>query len=161
LVEPLTNSVETRDGSEEFLTAFDAFAQAVRRARGASVQNGDGDLTLSQYALLAPLIERSGARVRELAIDAGITAPTATRILDALERRGIVRRARAAEDRRGVTVTLTDDGQEVLASQAEWLRSRQEAFFASLPPGERDRAPDLLMRLAALIDELAAGPAGT
>jgi DNA-binding MarR family transcriptional regulator len=157
-MEPRANGARAGVGSEEFLAAFDAFAQAVRRARGASVQNGDGDLTLSQYALLAPLINRSGARVRELATDAGITAPTATRILDALERRGIVRRTRSAEDRRGVTVTLTDDGQQVLASQADWLRSRQAAFFASLPPGERESAPDLLMRLAALIDELAAGP---
>jgi DNA-binding MarR family transcriptional regulator len=147
------------NGSDEFLAAFDAFAQAVRRARGASVQNGDGDLTLSQYALLAPLVDRTGARVRELAIDAGVTAPTATRILDVLERRGIVRRARSAADRRGVTVTLTNEGREVLTGQAQWLRSRQQAFFESLPPGERERAPDLLMRLAGLIDELAAGPA--
>jgi hypothetical protein len=38
------------------------------------------------------------------------------------------------------------------------LRGRQRAFYASLPEVERELAPDLLMRLAALIDELAAGP---
>jgi len=147
-----------RHSSEEFLTAFDTFAQAVRRARGASVQNGDRDLTLSQCALLEPLTERQAARVQELAADAGIAPPTATRILDALERRGVVRRTRSSEDRRGVTVTLTQAGREALASQAEWLRSRQHAFFSGLPPDERELAPDLLMRLARLIDELAAGP---
>jgi len=144
--------------SGEFLSAFDAFAQAVRRARGVPIANGDRDLTLSQYALLAPLTERHAARVRELAADAGITAPTATRILDALERRGIVRRTRSSEDRRGVTVTLTQAGREALGSQAEWLRSRQQAFFSNLPPEERELAPDLLMRLAGLIEDLAAGP---
>jgi len=152
------HALDVQLGSEEFLTAFDAFAQAVRRARGASVQNGDRDLTLSQYALLELLTERHAARVQELAADAGIAAPTATRILDALERRGIVQRARSSEDRRGVTVTLTQAGRQALGSQAAWLRSREHLFFWSLPPDERELAPDLLMRLAGLIDELAAGP---
>ena len=57
-----------------------------------------------------------------------------------------------------MTVTLTDFGREALRSQDEWMRGRQTAFFAGLPPAERELAPDLLVRLAALIDELAAGP---
>jgi DNA-binding MarR family transcriptional regulator len=145
--------------AEQFLAAFDAFAQAVRRARGASVPSNGRDLTLSQYGLLAPLADRHGANVRELASDAGITAPTATRILDALERRGIVARTRSAHDRRAVTVTLTDTGRGVLESEAAWRRGRQLRFFATLPAHEQELAPDLLLRLAALIDQLAAGPA--
>jgi DNA-binding MarR family transcriptional regulator len=143
------------DGTGRFLEAFDAFTQAVRRARGATIQADE--LTLSQYGLLQGLAVRRTARVRELAEDAGIAASTATRILDALERRGIVRRRRADDDRRAVTVTLTGLGEELLDSQHEWLRGRQRAFFAGLPADERELAPDLLLRLAALIDELAAG----
>ncbi|MBV9839347.1 MAG: MarR family transcriptional regulator [Solirubrobacterales bacterium] len=144
---------------EDFLAAFDAFAQSVRRARGAA---GDGarPLTLSQYALLRALSDRTAARVRELAGEAGVTASTATRILDTLERREIVRRARSSKDRRGVTITLTDGGREALRAQDEWLRGRQRAFYASLPIDEQRLAPDLLIRLAALIDELATGPPG-
>ncbi len=104
------------------------------------------------------LTEGGQARVVELANAAGVTPPTATRILDALERRGIVERRRAPEDRRGVTITLTPNGRELLDTQHEWLRSRQEAFYAELPAGERAVAADLLVRLAALIDELAPGP---
>jgi DNA-binding MarR family transcriptional regulator len=144
--------------AEEFLSAFDAFAQAVRRARGAPAQAGERALTLSQYALLQGLAGREGARVQELAAEAGITPSTATRILDVLERRGIARRARAREDRRGVTVTLTELGRQLLSSQHDWMRARQRAFYASLPDEERELAPDLLLRLAALIDELAVGP---
>jgi DNA-binding MarR family transcriptional regulator len=140
----------------DFLTAFDAFTQAVRRARGAAAANGG--LTLSQYGLLEGLLSRPVARVQELAGSAGITPSTATRILDALERRGVVRRVRSLEDRRVVAVSLTDLGRELLEDQQEWLRGRQRAFYASLPPTEQGLAPDLLLRLAALIDELAAGP---
>jgi DNA-binding MarR family transcriptional regulator len=144
--------------TDEFLSAFDAFAQAVRRARGAAATSGEQGLTLSQYGLLQGLAGRDCARVRELAAEAGIAPSTATRILDALERRGIVQRTRADEDRRGVTITLTPLGQEQLESQDQWLRGRQRAFHEGLPLEERELAPDLLLRLARLIDELAAGP---
>ena len=40
------------------------------------------------------------------------------------------------------------------------MRGRQRAFYATLPEVERELAPDLLLRLAALIDELAVGPGG-
>jgi DNA-binding MarR family transcriptional regulator len=143
----------------EFLTAFEAFAQAVRRARGATAPDPDA-LTLSQYGLLQALADREHARVRELAAEAGVTPSTASRILDALERRSIVRRTRSREDRRGVTVTLTEQGRAALRAQGDWQRERQLAFYASLPSEEQALAPDLLIRLAALIDELAAGDSG-
>jgi DNA-binding MarR family transcriptional regulator len=108
--------------------------------------------------MLQTLTVSEHARVRDLAAEAGVAASTATRILDALERRAIVTRTRSAEDRRGVTVTLTDFGREVLHAQDAWLRGRQRAFFDDLPEIEQELAPDLLVRLAALIDELAAGP---
>jgi DNA-binding MarR family transcriptional regulator len=147
-----------RSGSEEFLAGFDALAQAVRRARGANSHTADGGLTLSQYGLLEGLAHRRAARVQELAAAAGISASTATRILDALERRGIVRRTRSDQDRRAVAVSLTKHGHDLLRAEDEWLRGRQRAFYASLPAADQELAPDLMLRLAALIDELAAGP---
>jgi DNA-binding MarR family transcriptional regulator len=146
-------------GVDEFLISFDALAQAVRRSRGTQAQSRDDALTLSQYALLQALASRETARVQELASEAGVTPSTATRILDALERRAIVSRRRLDEDRRGVTVSLTTQGREALNGQDAWLRGRQRAFYAGLPATEQELAPDLLVRLAALIDELAAGPA--
>jgi DNA-binding MarR family transcriptional regulator len=145
--------------AEDFLVAFETLAQAVRRARGAVAQDTPGRLTLSQYSLLLPLSGSDTARVSDLAAGAGIAPSTASRILDALERRAIIRRARSMEDRRGVTVTLTDHGRAALAQQHEWMRARQLEFFADLPDEERQLVSDLLVRLAALIDELSCGPA--
>lgn len=148
----------THTGTDAFLTGFDALAQAVRRARGATPPPGEQILTLSQHALVRGLADRERARVRELADDAGITASTATRILDALERRGIVERRRSDRDRRAVTVSLTPPGRRLLEDQDAWFRARQRSFYATLPAAEQELAPDLLVRLAALIDELAGGP---
>ena len=149
------------DGDPDaFLEAFDAFATAIRRARGVPAQDGDGrlNLTLSQYTLVRALAGREAARIGDLAGDAAIAPSTATRILDALERRAMVRRHRVAEDRRGVTITLTERGRAALHRQDAWMRGRQRAFFDELPDDERAVASDLLVRLAALIDELAVGP---
>lgn len=146
-------------GAEDFLVAFETLAQAVRRARGAVAQDTPGRLTLSQYSLLLPLSDADTARVSDLAAGAGIAPSTASRILDALERRAIVRRARSVEDRRGVTVTLTDHGRSTLDQQHEWMRARQLEFFDDLPGEERLLVSDLLVRLASLIDELSCGPA--
>ena len=144
--------------SDQFLASFETFAQAVRRARGAPTPSREGTLSLSQYALLQSLDSCETARVQELAAEAGVTPSTATRILDALERRRIVRRSRSAEDRRGVTVELTAAGRKTLRDQHAWMRGRQVAFYDELPEIEQELAPDLLRRLAKLIDELAAGP---
>jgi hypothetical protein len=55
--ERMTASASDLD-TDDFLTAFDAFAQAVRRARGAPAQSSERpSLTLSQYGLLQGLAE--------------------------------------------------------------------------------------------------------
>lgn len=144
---------------ERFLESFDVLVQAIRRARGAQTApsiNGHG-LTLSQYGLLQPLTNGDPARVSALSSDAGIAPSTASRILDVLERRELIKRDRHAGDRRGVEVSLTDEGRRLLHDEDEWLRGRQRAFYEGLPEDEAELAPDLLRRLASLIDELAAG----
>ncbi len=152
-----TVAIRTGDEDQEFFVAFDEFARAVRRARGAQPRSTEGTLTLSQYALLEALSARHTARVAELAEEAGVTASTATRILDTLERRGIVRRQRTREDRRAVAVTLTEPGRDLLHAQERWVGDRKRAFLESLPGAQREFVPELLEALAGLIDELAAG----
>ncbi len=153
VAEPAADAVH-----ERFLSAFEALAQAVRRARGAAALDLPDHLTLSQYSLLTPLATGGASRISQLAGEAGIAPSTASRILDALERRGIVRRTPSSEDRRGVVVSLTDAGRQVLLRQDAWMRERQVAFFAELPAAEQAVVSDLLVRLADLIDELGAGP---
>ena len=96
--------------------------------------------------------------MQELAAHAGITPSTATRILDALERRGVVERTRSDEDRRAVAVSLTEAGRQSCTPSRSGCAAASARSTPSLPAAEQELAPDLLFRLAALIDELAAGP---
>ena len=81
----------TTTEQEAFSSALLEFLRATRRMRG---RIGDeGELSLSQYHLLEPLIDGERLATCELALAAEVSAPTATRMLAGLEREGLVARA--------------------------------------------------------------------
>jgi MarR family transcriptional regulator, organic hydroperoxide resistance regulator len=134
-----------------FAEAFDDFVRAAKRAR-ARVEP-DAALTTSQYDLLCPLLATSHG-LRELARAAGVSAPTATRMIDGLEARGLVTRERDADDRRAVRIALTPDGQEAVEHRREAMHGRRRALFDQLSPGERRAAAQVLARLAAAYERV-------
>lgn len=81
----------------------------------------------------------------------GFTKGGVTRIVDRLERRGLVNRCRLAEDGRVCCVLLTDAGREKFERIESALRSRIEAVLERLPADRREtlRAalPDLLAEI--------------
>ncbi|MDX6698727.1 MAG: hypothetical protein QOE65_2124 [Solirubrobacteraceae bacterium] len=151
----------TGDSSETaqlqaFNDALDDFMRAVRRARGRlSTEGKPGELSLSQYHLLDPL-ERFGEplAVGELAVQAGVSAPTATRMLDALEREDLVARRRQTTDRRLVHVAITDEGRRAVAGKRRRIAGRRAEVYGSLSPAERRQAARILSSLAAAMEEL-------
>lgn len=70
-------------------------------------------LSLRQYRLLERLSERA-YRTSELAATSGVSQPTASAAVGALEARGLVQRTVDARDRRASLLALTDDGEVVL-----------------------------------------------
>jgi DNA-binding MarR family transcriptional regulator len=136
-----------------FAAALDDFRRASSRARGRLAR--DGDLTLSQYHLLEPLLTADAPLgVGELACAAHVSAPTATRMLAGLERDAVVERRACTRDRRVVRVALTPDGAERMERKRERIQARHEELFRSLEPSERAHAARLLARLAAAIEGL-------
>jgi DNA-binding MarR family transcriptional regulator len=144
---------------DEFVAAVSAFVRSVSRARGQAAVRGPGlALTLSQQTLLEAL-SRNGARtVGEVATAAEVAGPTATRMLDVLERRDVVRRVADPKDRRVVLVQLTDSGRRMMEERQAWTRLRQRALYEGLDVAERRAASELLTRLTELVDQLAIGP---
>lgn len=139
---------------ERFEQAWDAFVTALRHARSRAADRPDTKLTHAQYHLLAALEGGRALAVGELAAAAGVSSPTATRMLDGLEREGLVRRQPAAEDRRRISVTTTDAGASALAETRERIDAARERLFAELSPRERAQAERLLPRLADVLEQL-------
>jgi DNA-binding MarR family transcriptional regulator len=138
----------------ELTEALHDFFQAARRARGRAARDTlPGELSLAQYHLLDPL--GKGPRTnRELAELAGISAPTATRIVDGLLQRGLVSRVEDPTDRRAVVISLTAEGRSALGKKQRQYAARRNRVAEALEPHEQEVATELLRRLAAVIEEL-------
>lgn len=142
-------------GHEAFIDAWRRFSRASQRLK-ARRRCGDGEhaLTLPQALLLSGLLHEDELAVGQLADAAEVSKPTATRMLDALEREGYVERRKTDRDRRAVLVSLTDAGRRALDESWAYLRSGLLSASAALSADERRDATRLLHRLAVLMDEI-------
>lgn len=143
--------------AEDLAQAADALFFAMRRARSAAADRLGG-LTLAQLALLEPLAQQPKIPVGRLAAGADVSVPTATRMLQQLEAKGVVVRQRSAEDERQVLVSLTDEGATRLAQLQAQLRERQARAFAAFTSSERIQLVALTRRLTDLVAD--SDPAG-
>ena len=103
----------TVDTHQRFSEAWESFFRTTRRLR-ARAGRLPGELSVPQYQLLEPLRRTHELCVGELADAAGVAAPTATRMLDALARNGLITRRHSEVDRRSVIVSLTGEGETAL-----------------------------------------------
>lgn len=139
-----------------FAEAMDSFLRAARTARGRLNRTAAvPELSSSQFHLLEPLLRSPEPLcVGELADAAGVTPPSATRMLDGLQDRGLVARVRTSDDRRVVRVQITPEGAELVARKHGAMRATREAVFNQLSPGERQTAARVLQRLTSAIEDL-------
>jgi DNA-binding MarR family transcriptional regulator len=92
--------------------------------------------------------------VGEIAFAAEIATPTATRMLDALARDGVVEKRPSAVDGRVVTVRLTAKGRRLVRAKGKVVAEKRQRAYESLSRSERRDAVALLGRLAEVIEEL-------
>jgi DNA-binding MarR family transcriptional regulator len=134
--------------------ALQDFFRAARRARGRAAQRPSGDgLSLAQFHLLEPLADGPLTN-RQLAEQAGVSSPTATRMLDLLVGRRLVTRLEDPVDRRAVLISLTPAGRDALAAKLAEVEQGRRRVAAALEPDEQRVAADVLRRLAGVIEEL-------
>ncbi|WP_409342171.1 MarR family winged helix-turn-helix transcriptional regulator [Paenibacillus sp. MBLB4367] len=72
------------------------------------------EITTEQWSVLARLAEQEGISQKELAIRSLKDQPTITRILDCLDRKGLISKATNKEDRRSYLIHLTEPGKRVV-----------------------------------------------
>src|SRR4051812_26261134 len=140
-------SAPSVDAAADFADALGEFFLAARRARGRSSRREGGWLSLAQFHLLEPLLDgpRTGG---QLADAAGVSAPTATRMLDGAASRGWARREADAGDRRLVRVSLTPDGRRATLAKRRQVQAARRRIAAAFDEAEQQRAADLLRRMS-------------
>jgi DNA-binding MarR family transcriptional regulator len=107
------------------------------------------DVTPVQYAVLATVARQPGIDQRTLARTVGFDTSTVAGVVERLERRELLRRQPAPEDRRLRRLALTPAGTSLLASVLPAMRRAQHRILAPLPAAERRRFMTLLDRLVA------------
>ena len=136
-------------------TAIDAFVQLVRAnaavTRRLSTQlSADHRLNLSEYEALLSLARAPDSRMRRVDLANGLllTAGGVTRLLDGLERDGLVAREQCASDRRVSYAVLTKAGRDKLrAASKSHTRQIRELLGGPFDEGELAQLAALLHRL--------------
>ncbi|WP_049574167.1 MarR family winged helix-turn-helix transcriptional regulator [Nonomuraea sp. SBT364] len=108
------------------------------------------DLPLASFDVLTQLAEAPGRRLRmnDLAGRVLLSRSGLTRLIDRLQRDGLVTREACASDARGLFAVLTRAGVERLAEATPTYRRGVRAMFLDrLAPGDLALVRDLLARL--------------
>lgn len=113
-----------------------------------------GQITLTQISVLRQL--RDGPQtVGRLGLSVGLSPASMTRLIDRLERRGLVGRRRESEDRRVVEVHLEPAGERLLGEARVFRGSDLHLAVAAMTGEERKRMTLALRRLVELAREIA------
>jgi DNA-binding MarR family transcriptional regulator len=122
---------------------------AITRELSAQLQREHG-LTLNDYEVLLHLKNAEGWRMRrvDLAESVLLTASGITRLLEGLERAGLVCKETCSSDARVVYAKLTDEGAETLrVAGVTHLRGVEELFLGRYSGSELATLAELLSRL--------------
>lgn len=110
-------------------------------------------VTIAHWYYLRVLAERGTLNQLELSKRVGIASTTAVTALDNLEKRGLVRRSRDANDRRKYFVSLTDEGRRLLDAL---MPDIEDMFGASLTGISSDDMRTFWSVLHQIVDNLSA-----
>ncbi len=117
-------------------------------------------LSAPQFWLLVQICKREGGSLGELAQQARVDEGTASRVVFALVRRGLVRSEVDPADRRRSRLLLTQEGRQLadgLLTVSEEIRSSVEG---ALTLAEREAVASSLQKVVARLDRIKAGLEG-
>ncbi len=117
-------------------------------------------LSAPQFWLLVRICEREGGSLGELAQAVRIDEPTASRVVFALARRGLVRSEVDPADRRRSRLYLTHEGRQLMDCLLGVSEEILSAVEGALTSPERDAVASGLQKVVARLDRIKAGLEG-
>lgn len=105
------------------------------------------DLTVDQWVLMHELHKTDGEGQNELARKTFKDAPTVTRIIDLLCKKGLTQRKTDPGDRRKFNVFLTDSGKKTIAQTIPVIQQFRRQAYSNLSNEELDVLNDILDRI--------------
>lgn len=157
-----SDKVITADLSNEFLSSARVFAWSVREVIERIVlREVAGDkLTFSQLKLLYLVAHTDTLTVGDAAAFLGVTCGAASRAVEKLVQRRLLRRTTPAEDRRSFHLSLTEISRKLMEAYQTARDYRTKKALEQFPAEELRRTSALLDRLAGAIVGSSANPHG-
>ena len=144
------DEVSAQDLSEPMLIALRRVMRAVDLHSRKLMQSHG--LTGPQALVLQAAVKGGGLSAGELANRVSLSQATVTDILNRLEQRGLLTRARSESDRRKVVVRATPVGDKVISAAPPLLQETFVRRFGDLKPWEQMLLLSSLQRIAELMD---------
>jgi len=151
-----TSDADTRPGSRapvqlgrlEQLLGYSLRRAQVRVFQDFEAEMQELGLTPGQLGALFLIEANRGLSQSELGAALGIDRSSVVPLIDRLQKRGWVRRAARASDRRAHALELAPAGVTLLARLMPRLEAHETRIAAGLLPGERKRLFELLAKMA-------------
>ena len=136
----------------DFLCSARVFARAVRDVMEADILSevADGKLTMPHLKLLYLVAQTDSVTIGDAATFLGVSSPAASKTVEKLVQRKLLRRSDIREDRRSSELSLTEVGRRILEAY-ETARNQKAADIFS------EYSPEVLRETAEVLDHLASG----
>lgn len=144
----------TPDLLHDFLAGARVFAKAVRDViEGAVLREVAGDkVTVTQLKLLFLVAQTDSLTIGDAAEFLGVTSPAASKAVEKLVRRRLLRRNDIQGDRRSSQLSLTEASRRLLETYEAARNQKAAEIFAHYSPEQLRRTSELLDHLAAEIE---------
>ena len=141
--------VEQMPSSDECAHAvFDVVPQVMQTLRAEMRRRRGPEISVLQLRALSYLRRNPGATLSLLAEHVGLTLPSMSSQVSGLVARNLIDRSISAEDRRFVTLTLTEQGRSLLETARHGTQESLAKMLAVLAPDERATVVEAMHLLA-------------
>ena len=148
----MARSAQSEHIIHEFLGSAHVFSSAVNEVveKRLLEEVAGKALTLSQFKLLKMVSLTDAQTISDVALFLGVSNAAASKAVDKLVRRKLLRREEGHPDRREIRLSLTEASQRQLSAYDERKRRKLAKIFRRFSVGD-------LKRTAKLLDQLSAG----
>ncbi len=137
---------------DDFLGRIQIFSSAVNDLFEEQLREVTGSgLTFTQLKLLNLIAHTEGHTVSDVAAFLGVSNAAASKGVDRLVRRGLLKREEAASDRRAVELSLSNEGRVLLEKYEAVTQKAMTELFGGRSPKELRDTARLLDRLSVSI----------
>jgi DNA-binding MarR family transcriptional regulator len=143
--------------TDELVNAVLDASRSLVRIIAVSIESAPVEVTLAQFRALVVLSTRGPCQMSVLAQDLQIAPSTTTRMVERLERKGLVLREASPASRRAVELVLTELGGQIVAHVTAIRRREVERALAAIPPSRRSAALQGFTEFARAADGAAPG----